>query len=185
MKFKNLFFFLLLCFYCLYFDNLSIFKICLLSSFAHETGHIAAYIILLNKMPKIEISIFGIKMANNIKNEKYLKYILARGPGVNLFLTAVFYFLYNNRFTLQRYTAFWVNLILFILNMLPVYYLDGGQILYIISKFYQNHCKAISILTVSFIGLIAIIMCLAGQNYSIIRAVLLFTVYFVLNLATD
>lgn len=185
MKFRNLFFFLLLCFYCLYFDNLNIFKICLLSSFAHETGHIAVYIILLNKVPKIEISIFGIKMINDIKNEKHLKYILARGPGVNLFLTAIFYLLCNNRFTIQRYTAFGVNLIMFIFNMLPVYYLDGGQILYITSKFYQNHCKSISILTVIFIGFIGIAMCLAGQNYGIIRAMLLFIVYFILNLATD
>ena len=143
----------------MYFDNLNIFKICLLSSFAHETGHIAAYIILLNKVPKIEISIFGIKMINDIKNEKHLKYILARGPGVNL--------------------------IMFAFNMLPVYYLDGGQILCITSKFYQNHCKSISILTVIFIGFIGIAMCLAGQNYGIIRAMLLFMVYFILNLATD
>ncbi len=157
----------------------------MLSSFAHETGHIAVYIILLNKVPKIEISIFGIKMINDIKNEKYLKYILARGPGVNLFLTAIFYLLYNNRFTIQRYTAFVVNLIMFAFNMLPVYYLDGGQILYITSKFYQNHCKSISILTVIFIGFIGIAMCLAGQNYGIIRAMLLFMVYFILNLATD
>ena len=157
----------------------------MLSSFAHETGHIAVYIILLNKVPEIEISIFGIKMINDIKNEKHLKCILARGPVVNLFLSAVFYLLYNNRFTIQRYTAFWVNLIMFALNMLPVYYLDGGQILYITSKFYQNHCKSISILTVIFIGFIGIAVCLAGQNYGIIRAMLLFMVYFILNLATD
>ena len=110
---------------------------------------------------------------------------MARGPGVNLFLTAIFYLLCNNRFTIQRYTAFGVNLIMFALNMLPVYYLDGGQILYITSKFYQNHCKSISILTVIFIGFIGIAMCLAGQNYGIIRAMLLFMVYFILNLATN
>ena len=104
---------------------------------------------------------------------------------MNLFLTAIFYLLYNSRFTIQRYTAFGVNLIMFVFNMLPVYYLDGGQVLYITSKFYQNHCKSISILTVVFIGLIAVTMCLAGQNYGIIRAMLLFMVYFILNLATD
>ena len=43
----------------------------MLSSFAHETGHIVVYITLLNKVPKIEISIFGIKMINDIKNEKH------------------------------------------------------------------------------------------------------------------
>lgn len=174
---KSLFLFLVLVFYGLYFDKLNIFRICIISSVLHEVSHAVTYRIIIKRWPKIKISIFGFSMVNDVYNNKYYPLILFAGPGVNLSLAMIAFVKLTMQFTMRNYVTLIVNTIIFIFNILPVYYLDGGQILYCISSFYrrfyiQISCTAIILFSVMVIYFTSNIL-FTG----------IFLVYFLINLS--
>jgi len=61
-------------------------------------------------------------LKSNLLNLKKLIVALA-GPSVNLIFVLIFLFFYQN------ITIIYVNILIFIFNMLPIYPLDGGRIL--------------------------------------------------------
>lgn len=100
----------------------------------HEVAHLAALIALGGKAERLTISFFGIALKYNsdlpIKKEFF---VICAGPLINLIL----YFFYKDD----------INLFLAVLNLLPVYPLDGGRI---IKLLFPNAVRYISL---AFLGL--------------------------------
>ena len=180
---KKLFIFSLFLFFGLFFDRLNIFKYCILSSIAHECGHIVTYIILMRKLPEIDVSIFGFKMKNNILNDKHLSRVLISGPLVNLFLAIGGILKLSTGFSVETYVFIVVNIIIFTVNILPVFYMDGGQLLYLNSKFYREHYRLIS--AVCVIVIFIILFCSTGIKKGALLSAGIFMVYFLFNLSID
>lgn len=105
----------------------------LIAALMHEFGHIFAMTLKNNKPQEINFDIFDIKIKdNNRSRSSYGENILIlfAGPCMNLSLAAIFflaYFITGIDFLLIPMSE---NLILGILNILPIESLDGGQILY-------------------------------------------------------
>ncbi len=163
----------------LFFDRFDIFKIYLLSTFLHEAGHIVSHRFFAKHWPYIDVSLFGYRMKNNVIHNKYYIFILLRGPFTNLFVASAAYFLLCFEATFAGYIWFSVNIIIFFFNILPVYFLDGGQVLYHLSPFYQQKCIKISCITV--LVLCVMVYCFTG----VLLPVLIFAAYFVINVLND
>ena len=176
---KSAFLFLIIAFFGLLFDRLNVFKYCILSAILHEAGHIRAYIIAEHKFPKIKISVFGFRMENNVSHNKNYIFILLAGPFVNLIIALTALLRLRTHFSLNCYVMMAVNAVLFIINMLPVYYLDGGQVLYSISSVYQRKYRQISAV---FILVFSVMVFYFTDNLLTLFALFL---YFIINIAND
>ncbi len=176
---RDFFIFLIILFTGLYFDIFNIFRYCIISSILHEAGHIITYRTLIGKWPVINISVFGFTMQNDIRHSARLPLVLISGPLMNLLLCIVSSVMLNINFRLNYLVFLIINAIILIFNILPVYYLDGGQILYEIWPFYQKNYIEISTLAIIFISVM--VMCFTGINIS----VLLFSAYFIINTLND
>ena len=106
------------------------FTISYLSMILHELGHMMAAMYIGFLPSHISFHPFGVnlKLKNTITCTVFDDIILyLSGPLINLFLAIIFAFLYKPRY-LYDY-GFAVNIMLFALNMLPVYPLDGGAVI--------------------------------------------------------
>ena len=119
---------LVIIFFALLFDRLNICFYFLLSVLLHEAGHILICFLMGNK-PRIRFSIFGIKLKNYPYEKTKRLFILLAGPAVNLFLIIFCQYKLSVQFTFDIYILWMVNVVILITNILPIYYLDGGQIL--------------------------------------------------------
>lgn len=176
---NSLFIFFVWAYIGLFFDNMNIFRYCLLSSIMHETGHILAYRTCMKKWPEIKVSVLGFCMQNNVTDSEKLFYILICGPLVNLLSVIIGLILCNISFTLNRLTFTIINLIILIFNSLPVYYLDGGQILYCFWPFYQRNHVKISVF--SIISVSVMVIYFTGFNILYLLAI----AYFIYNILND
>ncbi len=176
---SSIFLFLITVFFGLSFDRLNVFKYCILSSVLHELGHIVSYIIFTGQIPEIKISLFGFTMKNNVSYNKYLPVILLSGPMVNLILAVISYIYLQKQIKIDIYVFMLVNIIVFIMNILPVYYLDGGQVLYAKSALYQRFYRQISIISMFSISV------MAYHFTDNIVGIIIFLLYFIINLAND
>ena len=176
---SHLFIFLIIIFFGLSFDRLNVFKYCIVSSIFHEFGHIFAYIFFERKIPEIIITPFGFTMKNNVSYSKYYIYILFFGPAINILIVIITLLRLKNKFNLDIYIIMLVNIIIFITNIIPVNYLDGGQILYAKSKFYQRNYRLIS-----GISIIILAVMVYGFTGNLVRIVI-FLLYYAINTAND
>lgn len=100
----------------LLFDNKSILFLLLFSTL-HELAHIIALLIVGGNVDRLCISYYGVGMkystAISVKNEII---VLAAGIALNLFFSVI---------NVQRQ----INFALFLINVLPIYPLDGGRII--------------------------------------------------------
>lgn len=133
-------------------------------SFFHETGHLAALLALGIQPALISLNFFGIslKYQNCLSKYKELAVILS-GPLVNF----VFYLIFKDD----------INLVLTILNILPVFPLDGGRMMKIVfPKFYKviNTITLIAVFILSFCLLI---------NYKIYSLLLIAIYLIVFNIS--
>ncbi len=179
---KSRFVFFTAVFFGLYFDTLNIFKFCILSSILHEAGHVAAYIIILKQMPKIKITIFGFVMQYPRANSKNLWLVTLCGPLVNITACCISFLLLQSKFTLNLYVFMWVNAVIFAFNMLPVYYLDGGHLLYDKFAWYQRNYQIIS--GAAIVIMAAGMIFLSAGNVSF-RPLLISLLYFFINMSND
>lgn len=164
-------------FYALLFDRLNIFLYLVISAVLHELGHISACIIC-HIRPQIKISVFGIKLCR-YPQEKYKKlFVLLSGPLINLILAILSGLKLQEHFSLNLYVFLCINLVLFIFNILPVNFLDGGQII-------QLFCQSASIQKTaekaSFAFIIIAVMLFTGNIIFSALAVMMFFVYCYIN----
>lgn len=164
-------------FFALVFDKLNIFLYLVICSLLHELGHIAACIICKEK-PVVNFSIFGIKL-RRYTNDRYKKLtILIAGPAVNLVLMLVSYGWISYEYSLKAYVFMAVNAIIFLFNMLPVNFLDGGQIL---ALFCRNHILRKTADLISFFLLVILIFAFSNNTYYSFAILLFFAVYYFLQ----
>ena len=176
---NRLFLFCVFLYFGLFFDNMNIFRFCIASSLLHEAGHIIAYKIYSKKWPHIDVSVFGLRMKNNVLLNRNSVLILLSGPLVNLIimLFSIFYSNFQNSFNL--YSLLLTNFCIFTFNILPIYYLDGGQILYCLWPFYQRNYRYISIFTITLIY----VMVIYFTGFNVYSALAI--VYFIVNILND
>ncbi|MEG0091097.1 MAG: hypothetical protein RSA20_04700, partial [Oscillospiraceae bacterium] len=164
-------------FFMLLFDKMNIFLFVILSSVFHEIGHILASFIL-GHAPQIEISIFGIKLKPALLCDRKKFIILFCGPLVNLIIVIVCHVILSKHFQLRVYIFMCVNLIIMMFNLLPIHFLDGGQMLAIIANSYYIE-KLMDGLSILFIFVIIFIF--SEDIYYSICAASIFIIYFIAN----
>ena len=112
--------------------NINNISLLLLYSFLHELGHLIALIILGHSADELRLSFFGAALRYGCALSKAEELtVIAAGPLVNLMLYLI---LKDN-----------INLSLLIINIMPVYPLDGGRILYSLSP---RICRITSIVLI-------------------------------------
>lgn len=135
----------------------------------HEIGHILSGILLGLKINKLELNIAGISLEfKNYGKERKLKNIIIdlAGPAINLLLAIIGIFI-------QSKIIIYVNAILFFINMLPIYPLDGGRILKNILLYKNTYKQTIKIIetiskyTLIILSIFASILILSFKNISI------------------
>lgn len=168
---------LVLVFFALVFDRLNIFLYLIVSSVLHELGHIAACILFKIK-PHIVISPFGFKLRRYTNNKKEKLIILISGPIVNLGLVLISAVLLHNKYSLNKHIFFIVNIIIFSFNMLPISFLDGGQVL---ACFCQNTDLRKVLDIVSFVFIAVIVIIYSNNILVSLSAVTFFLVYYFIN----
>lgn len=136
--------------------------ICLLTfSSLREFGHLVMLAVCKGKAEKIAFSYYGfaLKYADNLPKIKEV-FVIFSGPLVNLIL----YLILKDE----------INLILFVLNMLPVYPLDGGRILKLL---FHKASKAVNIAILIFIYFLSVYLIIYKKSFSLLLIALYLTVY--------
>lgn len=164
-------------FFVLLFDKLNIFFYLILASFMHETGHIAACLIC-GYRPVLKITLFGICLFNYPDHKIKKLFVLVSGPAVNGVMAAILFYLMNNSFSVNIYVFYCVNLLLFIFNLLPVSFLDGGQIA-------ASVCKNVLVLKIMDIIALTVALTLVLQytedTTKSLLTMVLFGIYYYIN----
>ncbi len=133
----------------------------LLFSFLHEAGHLTVLLLCKSYPYKIVLSYYGfaIRYDDNLPVLKECAVLLS-GPLVNLIL----YLLFKDD----------INLILFLLNCLPVYPLDVGRI---VRLFSSKASRIFSVITIILICILCVYMLIYNKSYSLIFVTIYLIIY--------
>ena len=129
-------------FFCLT-NQLKIYLLLMLFAIIHEIGHILSGILLGLKVQKLEILPIGIAVSFKLDtidfNKKILKanlltikklVIALAGPLVNLIFIILFILLGKEKIlNIETELLIYINILIFLFNMLMIYPLDGGRII--------------------------------------------------------
>lgn len=150
-------------------QKVEIFTITFIFIILHEIGHIVSGILLGLKINKLQLNIAGISLEfKNYGKERKINNIIIdlAGPLINLISAIIGIFI-------KLEIIIYVNAMLFIINMLPIYPLDGGRVLKNI-LLYKNTYKqtiktmeTISKYTLIILSIFASILILSFKNISI------------------
>ena len=130
----------------------------------HELGHVIMALFFKVRVNKIKLNIFG--FSADIENIDYLKrykqiLIIIMGPltyFISLYLIKELY-LYDFISLVTYYKALSVNKYLVLFNLLPIYPLDGGRLLKVISdKLFTFKVSRIITYSVSFLMMIGFVI---------------------------
>ena len=168
---------LVLIFFALMFDRLNIFFYLIISALLHEAGHIAADIACGYK-PKVKVSVFGICLKNYPTETRKKVLVLICGPLVNIILVIVSCVLLSINFSINLYIFVCVNIVLLILNILPVGFLDGGQLLNI---FVSNKKILIAAEINSLLLITVVLLYLTENKAASLLGISVFLTYYCIN----
>lgn len=104
--------------------NIKVFAISFIFILLHELGHAITGIILGLKIKKININVFGLSIEfENYGKERINNKIIIdmAGPAINI-ITFIIAVIFKNE------EIAYINILLAIINLLPIYPLDGGRI---------------------------------------------------------
>ena len=157
----------------LYFSN---YITCLLFTVFHEFSHIFIASIFGKQITEINFTVCGLNAKIHEKNkiQKCWLFIYLAGPLSNLMLAIL---------TRKIYLSFMLNMVLCVLNLLPIYPLDGFKILDLLLKWFVPNIvrikitKIISLIVMGVITIIGAIIMLNTKNPSI-----LLIVFYVINI---
>lgn len=114
----------------LWFDASGFLRIGLWAAFFHELGHVLAYLLLLRRKPKIDVTMTGfclrVDRGELSRRETFL--LAAAGPGTNLALAAVWMLRMEQQATIRGSAFLAANLLTAGFNLLPVPPLDGYEL---------------------------------------------------------
>lgn len=168
----------LLCWFLIY-DVDRIFLCYFVSSIFHELAHIMALSNFSVKIKQISLKVFGFSI-KRIQQLPFLKEIVVLFSGCfSNFILILIFMLSKNK------TAILVNLIILILNLLPIEFLDGGQILKLfLDRFLSNEksfkiCKNISILFSLVLFVVFLNIILYYKNFKFIFLLFIYILSFV------
>lgn len=133
----------------------------LIYSALHEFGHFFMLIICGGRPDSLRLSYYGLalKYSSQLSKAKESLVLLA-GPLVNL----LFYVLMRNE----------INLLLFVLNMLPVYPIDFGRV---IRLFSYRLSRVLGCITLVLLIPLAVYMLIAYKSFSLIFIVCYLIIY--------
>lgn len=164
--------------------------ISLFSAFLHESGHIAAMIIMKEKIKKISFTAVGIYLEKSESDNSFYEkeaVISLSGIFVNAVLCFVSFLSY--RFTCMQIfkDVLLINLIIGMFNLLPVRFLDGGRAAYYLMMKYFSEEKTekismiVSAVIVAFLVLLNIgLFYVEKINFSLI-IVTVYLIFLLLN----
>lgn len=133
----------------------------LLFSSLHEVGHLFVLLLCGGRAEMLCFSYFGLALRYKDELSKIGEAaVLFAGPAVNL----IFYCILRDD----------VNLILFALNILPIYPLDGGRL---VKLFFHKASKFISVILLIMIYFLSFYLIIANGSFSLLLISLYLTVY--------
>lgn len=140
----------------------------ILSAFIHEISHIVAFILIGKKPKKVSFEITGILLQkdNVCMSIKQELFVLLSGSLVNILIFFCIHNLGNDSFNNIGVFAT-SNLILGIMNLLPLNAFDGGKIITLIISHYTNINYSYKIIKI--IQIIILILFLSVYVYSVIN----------------
>lgn len=156
--------------------NIKVFALSFIFIFIHELGHILAGISLGLKITKIHITILGfsIEFENYGKERRINKIIIdSAGPAINLIIAIM-------AIILGIAELFYINLVLLLINLLPIFPLDGGRILKTVLLYkysYKETMKKIEKISINTMILLTFISSIAVLYFKNISFFLI-TIYF-------
>lgn len=163
-------------------DMLFVYVLALLSALWHEAGHLLALRLAENRARHIRITPFGIRILKGDKRffsyQKDIMIYLA-GPLFSLAAAVLFYLLFSSVLWTNQTMAYLtgINLVLFFFNLIPVFTLDGGRVLFSLLLLFTSYNRAHSIMkTVSWVCIFlllftgAFVLLLTRYNISLLLA---------------
>lgn len=166
-------------------SQFEIYALVMLFALLHELGHLFCGIILGFEIESLKIMPFGFSLEFKSQIEDYNKKILKSntltlkriliniaGPFVNIIILLIAYFINLNE------NIIYSNLVILIVNLIPIYPLDGGRILKNILKLIIGNKKSycytnkISNIFVIFVSFVSSILIYYYKNISIFFAII-------------
>ena len=133
----------------------------LICSICHEAGHILMLYCVGGKADFIKLSGYGMALKYSSKLSRVREcLVLLSGPAVNLAL----YIFFNSE----------ISLLLFILNLLPVYPLDGGRVMSIL---FPNIYRYISLFCLIVFTVISICIIIRYKAFSLLFICIYLIIY--------
>lgn len=170
------------------FGRFDVFVFLAVSAIIHELGHFVVADKLEYKLNKIKLLPFGAVLSGDeyfIKDKDEFLIVIA-GPLTSLFVTIFFCALWWICPEIYQYTSTFAysNFNIFLVNLLPIYPLDGGRILkLILSKFFEKE-KALKLTkTISFVlTILMFLFYILSAFYKINYSLGIFSVFLIIGL---
>lgn len=115
--------------------------------FIHEIGHVSAALFFKWDIEKIELLPFGGVVEMNETSNRPIKeelIVILAGPLQHIWLIALSYILLPTEFwTINDHEIFiWHNLVILLFNLLPIWPLDGGRLVYLACSYAWSYKQA-------------------------------------------